>query len=411
MRPVPLVARGTPAFQVFNELANEMGPLLKVEYAAVQRYENDESTIVVGSWSRHRDPEVWPAVGERGPLREGSIPDRVLRTGRAMAQIGTYDPANGSTVRSRRNRRIRSAIGSPIVAGGSVWGLLVACWDGGEPRDEVEEWMYDFAVLVATAITSSESRAELTASRARVVAAGDEARRRLERDLHDGVQQRLIALGVELRLAESDVSPADECLRERLSQAVRSLMSIVDDLREIARGIHPAILSRGGLEAALNTLARRSAVPVIVTVEVGRRLGDRVEVTVYYSVCEALTNAVKHANPSRIEVDLRTDGAVLRLSVHDDGVGGADPVRGTGLIGLRDRVEALGGSMCLTSPPGRGTTFTTSIPIDAGLSGPSGAASTVRRRPAVRRRRARAGGRSTARSGRRGEGGRVPPPR
>ncbi|GLY86844.1 sensor histidine kinase [Actinoallomurus iriomotensis] len=235
--------------------------------------------------------------------------------------------------------------------------------------------------------------------------------RRLERDLHDGVQQRLIALGVELRLAESDVLPADECLRERLSQAVQSLMSIVDDLREIARGIHPAILSRGGLEAALNTLARRSAVPVTVTVEVGRKLGDRVEVTVYYSVCEALTNAVKHANPSRIQVDLRTEGAVLRLSVRDDGAGGADPARGTGLIGLRDRVEALGGSMCLTSPPGRGTTFTASIPIDAGLSGSSGAASAVRRRPAVRRRRVRAGGRSTARSGRRGEGGRVPPPR
>ncbi|WP_345465579.1 GAF domain-containing sensor histidine kinase [Actinoallomurus oryzae] len=355
-----LVARGAPASEVFNEIASEMGSLLKVEHTAVQRYES-ESAIVVGSWSRHRDPGVWPPVGERRPLREGSIPQRVLRTGRTVVQIGTYDPSEGPG----RSRRIRSAAGSPIVVRGRMWGLLIACWDGGETRADETVWMYDFGVLAANAITSIESRAELAASRARVVAAGDEARRRIERDLHDGVQQRLIALGIELRLAESEVSPEDERLRERLSQAVSGLMSIVDDLREIARGIHPAILSRGGLEAALGTLARRSAVPVTLDVDVGRQLGERVEVTVYYLVCEALTNAVKHANPSRIRVGLRTEGPVLWLSVRDDGTGGADPARGTGLIGLRDRVEALGGSVCLTSPPGRGTTFSASIPIDS----------------------------------------------
>jgi signal transduction histidine kinase len=203
-------------------------------------------------------------------------------------------------------------------------------------------------------------RAELTASRARVVAASDEARRRIERDLHDGTQQRLVSLGLELRAAL--VPAGSEELRAQLSGTAQGLGEAVEDLQEISRGIHPAILSRGGLGPALKALARRSAVPVELDLRLDRRLPERIEVAAYYVASEALTNAAKHADPSVIRVEVEaTDGAV-RLVVRDDGVGGADPDRGSGLVGLRDRVEAIGGHLAVTSPPGGGTSLLATIP-------------------------------------------------
>jgi signal transduction histidine kinase len=207
------------------------------------------------------------------------------------------------------------------------------------------------------------SRAELTASRARVVAAGDEARRRIERDLHDGTQQRLVSLGLELRAAEAMVPPGSDELHAQLAGAAQSLAAAVEDVQEISRGVHPAILSKSGLGPALKALARRSAVPVELDVRVDRRLPESVEVAGYYVVSEALSNAAKHANPSVIQVDVEAGDGAVRLAMRDDGVGGADPDQGSGLVGLRDRVEAIGGHLEITSPPGAGTSLLVTIPV------------------------------------------------
>ena len=211
---------------------------------------------------------------------------------------------------------------------------------------------------------------ELTASRARVVAAGDAARRRIERDLHDGTQQRLITLSLELRMLEADVPPAEHHVRQRLSSFVRELTETVDELREISRGIHPAVLMKGGLATALTTIARRAALPVDCRLRLDGRLSERTEVAVYYVVCEALTNAARHAHASHARIELSADGDGVRLCVRDDGVGGADPAGGTGLIGLRDRIEALGGEIQVISPVNGGTTLLVRIPD--GPSDPAG---------------------------------------
>ena len=207
------------------------------------------------------------------------------------------------------------------------------------------------------------TQAELAASRARIVAAADETRRRIERDLHDGTQQRLVSLGLELRLAQSNVPPDLAELDAEIGRVAHGLDGAVDDLREIARGIHPAILSEGGLVPALRTLARRSAIPVELEVEAESRLPEQVEVAAYYVVSETLTNTTKHARASRVRVAVEEADGTLQLSIGDDGIGGADPVRGSGLIGLRDRVEALGGSLDVTSVPGDGTQVVARLPV------------------------------------------------
>jgi signal transduction histidine kinase len=195
-----------------------------------------------------------------------------------------------------------------------------------------------------------------------VVAAADETRRRIERDLHDGVQQRLVSLGLELRAAEEAVPPDDVELKRELARVADGLTDTMDELRELARGIHPAILSEGGLGPALKGLARRSAVPVELEVDVQTRLPERVEVASYFVVSEALANAAKHARASVAHVDVETVGSLLRVSIRDDGLGGADPSRGSGLIGLTDRVQALGGTLSVLSPLGKGTTIRVELP-------------------------------------------------
>ena len=214
------------------------------------------------------------------------------------------------------------------------------------------------------AASMEASRSELTASRARVVAAGDEARRRIERDLHDGTQQRLVSLGLEVRAAEAMVPTGSDELRTHLARTAEGLVGAVEDLQEVSRGIHPAILSKGGLRAALKTLARRSAVPVDLIVDLDGDLPEPVEVAVYYVVSEALTNAAKHANASAVRVDLEAPDGVVTLAVRDDGVGGADPAGGSGLVGLRDRVETAGGHIEVTSPRGGGTSLLVTIPLE-----------------------------------------------
>jgi signal transduction histidine kinase len=211
-----------------------------------------------------------------------------------------------------------------------------------------------------------QSREELAASRARIVAAADQARRRIERDLHDGTQQRLVSLVLDLRAAEAAVPPELPELRAQLARVAEGLAGELDELREISRGIHPAILSEGGLGPALKALARRSAVPVELDVQVVARLPEPVEVAAYYVVSEALANAAKHAHASVVQVEARARDGGLRLTVRDDGVGGATPGQGSGLIGLTDRVEALGGTISIASPGGQGTTLLVDLPVGDG---------------------------------------------
>jgi signal transduction histidine kinase len=208
-----------------------------------------------------------------------------------------------------------------------------------------------------------QSREELAASRARIVAAGDQARRRIERDLHDGTQQRLVSLVLDLRAAEAAVPPERPELRAQLAGIADGLTGALEELRELSRGIHPAILSEGGLAPALKALARRSAIPVELDLDVGGRLPEPVEVAAYYVVSEALANAAKHARASVAQVEAQARDGLLRLSVRDDGVGGAAPGKGSGLVGLADRVEALGGTVRVHSPAGQGTRLQIDLPI------------------------------------------------
>jgi signal transduction histidine kinase len=237
-----------------------------------------------------------------------------------------------------------------------------------------EQRVERFTELLGTAIANADSRSELAASRMRIVAAADEARRRIERDLHDGTQQRLVSLGLEVRAVEAQVPPDSSDLRLELSHVATGLADAVADLQEISRGIHPAILSKGGLGPALRALARRSTIPVEVDLTTDARLSEAIEAAAYYVASEALANATKHSQASTIEVSLEPRDGNLVLSIRDDGVGGADPAGGSGLVGLTDRVEALGGSISVRSRRGEGTHITAELPIELALPESSDAA-------------------------------------
>jgi signal transduction histidine kinase len=229
---------------------------------------------------------------------------------------------------------------------------------------DTEARLANFTELVATAIANAQSRAELTASRARIVAAADETRRRIERDLHDGIQQQLVSLGLDVRGAQAAVPLQVSEFQGVLSRVSDGLASVLEELREISRGIHPAVLSEGGLQPALNALCRRSALSVELDLHAERRLPEPVEVAAYYVVSEALTNAAKHAHASVVKVDIDTPDAMLQLAIRDDGIGGADPGQGSGLVGLSDRIEALGGTLQVSSPAGSGTTLLVEVPLE-----------------------------------------------
>jgi signal transduction histidine kinase len=269
-----------------------------------------------------------------------------------------------------RSLGIRSAIAAPVIVEGEPWGATtIVAFDRSFPPD-TERRLVEFTELLATAVANAESRSELAASRRRIVAASDETRRRIERNLHDGTQQRLVSLGLAVRAAEANLPPERDDLRAELSGVAAGLVAAVEDLQEISRGIHPAILSRGGLGPALQTLAHRSAIPVDLEITTDVRLGEPIEVAAYFVASEALANAAKHSDATRIDVSLeRRDGNLL-LSVRDDGVGGADATRGSGIVGLNDRVEALGGSLRVDSSPGEGTQIVAQLPLDLELERP-----------------------------------------
>jgi signal transduction histidine kinase len=258
-------------------------------------------------------------------------------------------------------------VGVPIVVEGRLWGVMTVASTTDQPLPlDTEERLAEFTELVATAIANAESRAELAASRARIVATADAARRRIERDLHEGAQQQLVSLALELRAAQAVAPPELGKHRAELSRAVDGVTSVLDLLREIARGIHPAILAEGGLGPALRTLSRRSPIPVQLDAHVEERLPELVEVAAYYVVSEALTNTARYARASNVQVSVDVRDGSLRVAVRDDGLGGADPARGSGLLGLKDRVEAIGGSISLQSPHNQGTTLIAELPLGDG---------------------------------------------
>jgi len=259
---------------------------------------------------------------------------------------------------------MRSGVVTPIVVNGRLWGALGITSAAGVLPAETEGRMQAFTELIGTAIGNTDSRAQLLASRARVVAAADDARRRIERDLHDGTQQQLVALALELRAVEAEIPIERSDLKAALGRVAAGLGRATDDLQTISRGIHPAILSRGGIGPALRSLVRRAGVPVKLCVNGTERLPERVEVAAYYIVSEGLSNAAKHAGASAVHVDLTARQAVVEVTIRDDGVGGADPDRGSGLVGLRDRVEALGGTIEIISPAGQGTCLLARLPLD-----------------------------------------------
>jgi signal transduction histidine kinase len=241
-------------------------------------------------------------------------------------RVDSFGQDAGAIAREARAVGIRASVGCPIVVAGRLWGVIAASTKREEPfPPDTEAQIAAFTELVATAIANAEAQAELTASRARIVATADQTRRRIERDLHDGAQQRLVALTLRLRTAAAALPPELNEVGEELAGVGTELDEVLGELRELSRGIHPAILSEGGLGPALRTLARRSPVPVELQVGSQARLPERVEVTAYYLVAEALTNVVKHANASTVRVDVTSDDGLVRLAVRDDGVGGADP--------------------------------------------------------------------------------------
>jgi signal transduction histidine kinase len=364
-RVAMLVARAVPSSEVFATVAEELARYLRVPHAALLRYEPDGTALVLAA--RDQSAATKMPVGMRFSLEGSSVAAMVFRTGHA-ARIESHDELAGPAARYISELGFYSGAGAPILVNGRLWGSAVV----GSLRPQTlpadtEERVRDFADLAATAIADAEARAELTASRARIVEASDNARRRFERDLHDGAQQRLVSLGLKLRTAEASVPPELPTLRDQIADIVTGLTGVSKDLQETSRGIHPAILSKGGLGPALKTLARRSTVPVELRVDVDRRLPDSAEVGAYYLVAEALTNAAKHAEASEVRVRVEADAASLRVSIRDDGVGGADSRKGSGLVGLTDRVEALGGRLQISSVAGHGTSLTAAIPLDVTL--------------------------------------------
>jgi signal transduction histidine kinase len=359
-RVATLVAQGAPSDAVFDAVTEEVGRLLPADATLLFRYDPDGYMTRIGEWSRTLDPIP---RGDRVPLDGRNVGSLVFETGRP-ARVDDFSHNTSPGILAWRSVGLRSAVGAPISVEGRLWGLVVVMSTSDEPLPaNTEARLSGFTELVATAIANAEANAELKASRARIVATADQTRRRIERDLHDGAQQRLVTLALQLREAQAEVPPQLDRLNAELDGVAAGLSSTLDELREFARGIHPVILAKEGLATALKTLARRSSIRVKLDIRTQERFPEHVEVAAYYVVSEALANAAKHARASSVHVQVEATSGVLRLDVCDDGVGGADPARGSGLIGLRDRVEATGGTFRMKSRHGEGTRLLIELPV------------------------------------------------
>jgi signal transduction histidine kinase len=354
-RVAMLVASGVPPEEVFGAVATEVARLFLVDVVNLARYESDGTvTLVASAHDRFPVGRQWPRGGE-------NVSTLVFETGRP-ARIDSYADATGAMVDDIRTRGVKSAVGTPIIVEGRLWGVMGIGATQDEPLPaDTEARLASFTELAATAISNAEARTEVAASRARIAVAADEQRRRVVRDLHDGAQQRLVHTILILKLAQRASQNENEDVSELLTEAVRSAEQAMADLRELAQGILPDVLTHGGLRAGVEALASRMPVPVEVGVSVGR-LPAAVEATAYFVVAEALTNVAKHAHAGHVEVTARIVDGTLAVEVRDDGTGGAR-TDGSGLIGLADRVAVLDGRLQVESRAGGGTQLAAAIPL------------------------------------------------
>jgi PAS domain S-box-containing protein len=355
-RVATAVARGGSASDIFAATVTELHAVVGADGTMLMRYEADGTGTILAA---RGERSVFDA-GSRFSLIGDSPSTEVRRTGRT-ARIDDFVNASGPIAKGLVESGLRSGAAAPIVVEGRLWGAMSVTWAQRPAPRDAEDRVAQFTDLVGIALANAESRGELLSSRARIVTTADQTRRRIERDLHDGVQQRLVTMTMKLRELEASMEQHSAVKRE-LGDIAGGLDGALDELRETARGVHPVVLSRGGLGPALNALGRRSPVPVECDVRTRARLSEPVEVAAYYVVAEALTNAAKHAQASYVKVAVELVDGTLRVSVDDDGVGGANPARGSGLVGLTDRVEALGGRLILHSSPARGTRLQVELP-------------------------------------------------
>jgi PAS domain S-box-containing protein len=365
-RVATLVARGTDSAAVFDAVCAETGELIGATSANLAHFTPDGFSLTMAGWSL-RNTHV--PTGTRLPLSADTINGLIQRTV-APTRFDSYEESSSELATVILQCGIRSEIGAPVIVEGKVWGALIA----GTDRDELlpagaELRVASFAELVATAVSNATTRSELIASRARIVAASDEARRRIERDLHDGAQQRLVALGLDLQAVQMSVPPELQEARSGLERVQREVEAVLEGVRELSRGLHPALLSQGGLGPSLRALARKSPIRVNLDIDVEQRPAESIETAAYYVVSEALTNAAKHSEASELSVTVAAADEVLRVTIEDDGIGGAEASAGSGLVGLIDRVEALGGRFALDSPVNEGTRISIELPCVVPLSG------------------------------------------
>ena len=358
-RVATLVAEGATPQRVFDAVRHEVARMFNAPLSGLLRYDGKGTVTQLAASDGYLGPieRSWSVEGDDSAVA------RVCRTG-LPARSDYTRPAQGSIAAAARDECTRSAVGVPVVVDGAFWGVMAVGTREAEPLPaDLEGRLAKFTELLATAIANAEGRAELDASRARIVATADATRRRIERDLHDGAQQQLVSLALEVRAAQSSVPEEMNQHRDELSHIAEGLTTALDGLRETALGLHPAILAEGGLGPALKTLAHRSPIPVELEVRTVGRLPESLEVAAYYVVSETLTNAAKHSRASRVRVEVELRDRALCIAVADDGVGGADATRGSGLLGLRDRVEANGGTISIESREGAGTSLTAVLPL------------------------------------------------
>lgn len=358
-RVAVLVARDPEPQQVFDIVCEEVATVLGVQSTNLTRFEDDGTQTVLAGWSVNGAP-TFP-VGRGVPLEGNAAVAKLSRSGRAE-RVDDYSQVDGDLAERIRAAGIATSVAAPITVAGRLWGAIVA--SSGQPhsfRQGTEERVASFAELVANALANADAREQLATSRTRIVEATDAARRKLERNLHDGAQQRLVSLALILREAEAKLDENPDAARWRLAEAREELTMAIDELRELARGIHPAVLTDRGLRVAVESLARRAPMPVRIDELPEPRLPEPIEAAIYYLVAEALTNAARHSQASEVSVRVMQNGQLVTVEVADDGVGGVQ--EGTGLCGLRDRFEALRGSLTVDSPPGEGTVVGGQLPL------------------------------------------------
>jgi signal transduction histidine kinase len=360
-RVATLVAEAGDPARVFPIVTEEVGRLLAAQTANMVRYRHDGTADVLGQWNEPGVPSV--PIGARIELDGDTLTPKICRSGRPE-RVDDYRGLTGLLAERLQVLGIHSGVGAPIIFDGELWGAVVvsSVRAHGFPAG-AEHRIAAFTELIAQALANAEAREQLAASRARVVAAGDAERRRLERNLHDGAQQRLVAIAIGLRIADRLIDENPEQAHAALERASDELSASLAELREIARGLHPAVLSDHGLEPAVKAVAQRAGLPVELTFDLAERPSPPVEVAAYYVIAESLTNVAKYAKASHASVEVRALGDRLLVAVTDDGVGGADTAGGSGLLGLGDRVAALGGRLHVESPPGQGTSVRADVPV------------------------------------------------